>query len=94
MGVALVAHVKDQAVHLQVKDPVHRHQNLHHAQTGGQVSPGLGDRLDHLYPQLLAQLSGLLVCHLAVLLRQHAAPLLPVWGLQQKIRSSCPHDDT
>ena len=90
VGVALVAHVKDQTVHIQVKDPVHRHQDLHHAQTGGQVSPGLGDRLDHLHPQLLAQLSGLLVCHLAVLLRQHAAPLLPVWGYSRKYAPAVP----
>ena len=83
MGVALVAHVKDQTVHIQVKDPVHRHQDLHHPQAGGQVSPGLGHRLDHLHPQLLTQLPGLLIRHIVQMFRQHAVPLLPPAGSQK-----------
>ena len=54
MGVALVAHVKDQPVHRRVEYPVNRHCQLHRPQVGGQMPPGLGHAVHQLPAQLRA----------------------------------------
>ena len=54
MGVALVPHVKDQAVHAGVKHPVDGHRQLHRAQIGRQMAPGPGDILDQFPAQVPA----------------------------------------
>ena len=51
MDIALVPHIENQAVTPGVKNPVDGHGQLHHAQIGGQMSPGTGDRLHQAGPQ-------------------------------------------
>ena len=42
MNIGLVAHIKDQTVHLGIKDSLQGHGQLHHTQVGGQMAAGLG----------------------------------------------------
>ena len=56
MGIALVPHVEHQAICRAVIDPVQRHGQLHRPQGRGQVAPVARDGLQHLLPQLLAEL--------------------------------------
>ena len=65
VGVALMAHVKDQSVPLRAEYPVDGHDELHRSQTGGQVAAGTGDRIYDPGPQQLAQGDGLAVAQAA-----------------------------
>ena len=60
MDIALVAHVKDQAVPLRIEAAVDGHGELHRPQVGGQVPTGSGDIVQQELPQLLAKLRQLI----------------------------------
>ncbi len=55
VGIGLVPHVPDDPVPGGIEDVVKRQGQFHHAQTGGQMPPHLGDRSDDLLADLLSQ---------------------------------------
>ena len=55
MGIALMPHVKDQAVTARIVDPMQRDRQLHRAQIGRQMSPGSGNGFDQESADLIAQ---------------------------------------
>ena len=60
VNIALVAHVKDQAVPLRIEAAVDGHGELHRPQVGGQVPTGSGDIVQQELPQLLTKLRQLI----------------------------------
>ena len=61
VDIALVAHVEHQPVFFRVEHPVDGHRQLHRAQVGGQMPPGLGYVLHQKLPQLLTEPGQLLL---------------------------------
>ena len=55
MGIALVAHVKDDFILRQAQRPVQRDRQLHHAQVGGKMSACGGNAFDQEAADLVAQ---------------------------------------
>ena len=56
VGVALVSHVPDDAIHGSVKHVVQRHRELDHAQRGAEVSSDFAHRVDGLPAELVREL--------------------------------------
>ena len=56
MDVGLVSDVKNETVPGGVEDAVDGHRKLDHAQIGGQMAAGPGDRIDQVFTNLRAQL--------------------------------------
>ncbi len=61
MGVALVAHVKNQPVPAGIKHTMNGNDQLHRPQAGGQMAAGAGDHIQNAGPQQAAQGRGLAV---------------------------------
>ena len=56
MAVRLVPHVPDYLVPRRIEQVMERHRQLHHAEAGGQVPPGLRDVIYYKRPQLVGEL--------------------------------------
>ena len=86
VGIALVSHVKDQPVHIQVKHPVDGHCQFHYPETGGQMTTGVGNAFNDCFSQTVAKLFCLQIRQLIHMFRYHA--VLPAFGLLSSVQNA------